>query len=125
MRCSSLATAQARQHALDMLARAQAVDLMVDAAAAVVAAVEGADLDLISGSGLRPRLECAEDRMGGLQRLHGGDFRPSPPAAQFDLVLVGRFPTLRRGRPAQHGLRGLSGARLGRRGALTGGGFQG
>ena len=86
------ALAQRRQHALDMLAGAEAVDAMIDAAAGIGEAVEAADLHLVEAAAPRLRAERAEKRMLGFQRLDGDDLGAAPPAAQRDLVLVGRRP---------------------------------
>ena len=81
-----------------MLAGAEAVDAMIDAAAGVHRSIEVADLDLIGRSALRTHTKRAEDRMLGLQCLDRSDLRASAPAPKLDLVLVAGIPALRRRR---------------------------
>ncbi len=65
--------AQRRQHALDVLAGAETVDAVIDAAAGIDAGVEAADLDLVEAAAAGADAEGAEHRMLGLQRLDGDD----------------------------------------------------
>ena len=99
---------QLGEHALDVLAGAQAVDAVIDAAAGISEAIEAADLHLVEAppaSGLRP--EGSEERMLRLERLDGDDLGRAPPAAQRELVLVAGPPSLWR-RPVENGA-GLAG----------------
>ena len=83
---------QSREHALDMLARPQAIRAMIDAAAGIVEAIEVADFHLVEAAAPRLHTERAEKWLMGFQRLDGDDFRAAPPAAQRDLILVGGPP---------------------------------
>src|SRR3974390_3039777 len=74
---------------------------MVDAAARIGKPVETANLHLIRArAGLHA--ECAEERVSLLQLLYGDDLRRAAPAAQRDLILVGRPPALHGRRPVEH-----------------------
>ena len=64
---------QRREHALDVLAGAEPVDAMIDAAAGIGEAVEAADLHLVEAAAAGLRAEGAEQRMLRLQRLDGDD----------------------------------------------------
>ena len=112
------APAQRRQHALDVLAGAEPVDAMVDAAAGIGAAGEIADLHVVgcrrcpSGRG-----RFRTGRMVGLQRLDGQRSRSGRASAvalisSSSLVLQpatwGRSSTLRARAPALRARRGLS-----------------
>jgi hypothetical protein len=110
------AAAQGGEHALDMLAGAQGVDAMVDAAAGIFETVEAANLHLVEGATARANAETAEERALAALRVDVDDLRPPAPAPQGDLLLVGRAPSLRR-RPLKHSAGSFSrGARLGWRG---------
>ena len=97
------ALAQRREHALDVLAGAEPVDAMIDAAAGIAEAVEVADFHLVEAAASGLHAERAEERLLGFQRLDGNDFGAAPPAAQRDLVLVGGPPALQGRRPIEHG----------------------
>ncbi len=107
------ALAQRRQHAFDVLAGAEPVDAVVDAAAGIGEGVEAAHLDLVPGAAARLGAKGAEHRMVRLQGLDGDDFGGAAPAPQCDLVLVAGQPAQKR-RPLEHG------ARLARRAARSG-----
>ena len=106
------ALAQSREHALDVLARPEAIGAMIDAAAGIAEAIEVADFHLVEAAAPRLHTERAEKWLIGFQRLDGDDFGAAAPAAQRDLVLVGGPPALQRRRAIEHS------ASLGRRGAL-------
>ncbi|HEX4179576.1 MAG TPA: hypothetical protein VHY32_02185 [Caulobacteraceae bacterium] len=101
--CANAAAAQAGQYALDVLAGAQSVDLIVDTAASVPEPLQGADLHIVGVAALRACAKVPEYRMFGFQRLHRDDLRAASPAPEFDFVLVAGVPALGRGRPLQHG----------------------
>ena len=84
--------AQGCEHALDMLARPEAIRAMINAAAGIVEAIEVADFHLVEAAAPRLHTECPEKRLLGFERLDGDDFRAAPPAPQRDLVLVGGPP---------------------------------
>ena len=84
------------QDGFDVLAGAEAVDLVVRAAAGVVALGEGPDLDLVGGARLGGDAEGPEDGMAGFERLHGERLAGRPLPAALDLVLVGGAPALGR-----------------------------
>jgi hypothetical protein len=97
---------QRGEHALDMLAGAEPVDAMVDAAAGIAGAFEVADLNVVDAARGRAHAERPIYRKGRLQRLDIGDLGAAAPASELDLVVVA-------GPPAE-------GLRLGERLAGTG-----
>jgi len=99
------AAAQARQHALHVLAGSQAIDPVVGAAAAVRDSLEVANLHFIGAAALRAHAKEAEDRVLGLQRLDGDNLGATAPAPQLELLLVAGVPPLSRGRALEDGSR--------------------
>lgn len=89
-----------------MLAGAERIDPMIDAAAVVGETVEATDFDLVSSAACRMRLEGAEMVLGGLECGYGEDLRAPTSAAQIDLVVVGRQPAVRSGGAFEDGARG-------------------
>ena len=93
--------AQGRQHALDVLAGAEPVHPVIDAAAGIGEGIEAAHLDLVEAAAAGLGTEAAEQRMARLQRLDGDDLGRAAPAPQRDLVLVAGAPAQER-RPREH-----------------------
>ena len=97
-----------RQDSLDVLAGAEPIDAVIDAAAGIVAAREIADLHFVRRPGARAHAERPECSVFRLERLDAGDFGAAAPAPQVQLVLVRGFPAVQR-RFVQH----LAGATVG------------
>jgi hypothetical protein len=100
--CLDAAPAQGREHALDVLAGAEPVDPVIDAAAGIAESLEAADLDVVRAAGLRAGAEGSEDRMLALERFDRGDLGQSAPTAQRDLLRIGGPPPFRGGRAIEH-----------------------
>ena len=72
------APAQGREHALDVLAGAEPVDAMVDAAAGIGEGIEAADLDLVEAAAAGLRTERAENRVRPIPAPRWRRFRCVP-----------------------------------------------
>jgi len=92
-----------RQHAFDMLAGAQPVDTMIDAAAGIGMVHKAADLHFVRAAGAGPHAERAENLRIRLQRLDRHNLGSATPAPQRDLVGVSGLPASLRRRPVEHG----------------------
>jgi hypothetical protein len=100
--------AEAGEDALNVLAGAEAVDAMVDAAAGVPRRGEIADLHLIDAAALGLHTKRTKDGVCRLQRFDRDDLGAATPTPELDLVLVARIPPLRRRRPLKDGPRAPS-----------------
>ena len=90
------------EHTLDMLAGAEPVDAVIDAAAGIRAVLETADLDLVGAAGFRVHAERTVNRLSRLQWLDGANLGAPAPTSELDLFLVGGAPALQLGRTVEH-----------------------
>ena len=98
------APAQGGQHALDVLAGAQAVDPMIRAAAGVEPFGEAADLDVVTAAGGGTDAEAAEIGLRRFACLDAEDLGLAAPTAALDFLLVVGEPALQRRRAVEHAL---------------------
>jgi hypothetical protein len=99
-RCA--APAQRGKHAFDVLAGAEPVDAVIDAATGIGEAVEAADLDCVETAAPGLRAKRTEEGLRRFQLLDRDNLGRATPAAQRDLVVVGGPPAEHRRRPVQH-----------------------
>src|SRR5262245_6824940 len=89
------ASIEGGKDALDMLAGAEAIDAVIDAAAGIGVLVEVADLHLVTRSAPSSDTKTPEHRVLRLQRLELGDLGAPPPLPQRDFVGVAGTPPQR------------------------------
>src|SRR5207237_9357363 len=106
----AVAPAERCEHAFDVLAGAEPIDRMVDAAAGIDETFEAANLHLVETAASRMHPERAVERLLGLQRLDRNDLGAPAPAAEVHLVLVAGAPALQRGRSIEDGAGFAAGA---------------
>jgi hypothetical protein len=118
LRCKPLGPSveHRRDDAVDMLAGAEPVDAVVDAAARIGLFSQPADFHLVAGAAHRMCTKSAETGMAGFASLDRQDLLSTAPAPQRDFMLVAGVPARRRGRPVEPSFRPelASGISLGR-----------